>query len=50
MNSFDFKGWMAIVTGGAQGIGKAVSEVLAKGGSRIAVWGADHILAWEMAK
>jgi len=50
MNSFDFKGRTAIVTGGAQGIGKAVSAVLAKGGGRIAVWDTDNIMARETAK
>jgi NAD(P)-dependent dehydrogenase (short-subunit alcohol dehydrogenase family) len=50
MNSFDFKGRTAIVTGGAQGIGKAVGAVLAKGGSRIAVWDTDNIMARETAK
>ena len=50
MNSFDFKDRTAIVTGGAQGIGKAVSTVLAKGCGRIAVWDTDNIMARETAK
>ena len=49
MNSFDFKNRTAIITGGAQGIGKAVSEVLAMGGARIAVWDTDRALAEKTA-
>lgn len=45
MNIFDFNNRTAIITGGAQGIGKAVSEVLAMGGARIAVWDTDSALA-----
>lgn len=45
MISFDFDGRAAIVTGGAQGIGKAVTEVLAKGGARIAIWDWNQSLA-----
>tara|TARA_B110000444_G_C18671054_1_gene515212 strand:+ start:694 stop:870 length:177 start_codon:yes stop_codon:yes gene_type:complete len=45
MNIFDFNNRTAIITGGAQGIGKAVSEVLAMGGARIAVWDTDRALA-----
>ena len=50
MNSVDFKGRTAIVTGGAQGIGKAVCAALAKGGGRIAVWDTDNTMARKTAK
>ena len=49
MNSFDFEGRTAIVTGGAQGIGKAVAEVLAKGGAQVSIWDWDQPLAERTA-
>lgn len=49
MNNYDFTGQTAIVTGGAQGIGKAVAEVLIKGGARLAIWDRDYALASETA-
>ncbi|MEM7696262.1 MAG: SDR family NAD(P)-dependent oxidoreductase [Pseudomonadota bacterium] len=49
MNSYDFDGKVAIVTGGAQGIGGAVVDRLAKGGSAIAIWDVDATLADEKA-
>jgi 2-dehydro-3-deoxy-L-rhamnonate dehydrogenase (NAD+) len=45
----DFIGRTAVVTGGAQGIGGAVSERLAKGGARVAIWDMDGALADENA-
>ena len=50
MNKYDFDGRMAIVTGGAQGIGHAVAEELAKGGARVAIWDTDFELASKTAK
>ncbi|MGC3940693.1 SDR family NAD(P)-dependent oxidoreductase [Roseobacter sp. EG26] len=50
MNKFDFEGRTAIITGGAQGIGKAVAEVLAKGGARVALWDTDQPLADDTAR
>ncbi len=40
MNSYDFKGQTAVVTGGAQGIGYAVALRLLAGGAKVALW--DH--------
>lgn len=40
-----YSGQVAIVTGGAQGIGRAVAERLSKGGARIAIWDMDEALA-----
>ncbi|WP_108484688.1 SDR family NAD(P)-dependent oxidoreductase [Oceaniglobus ichthyenteri] len=45
----DFSNRTAVVTGGAQGIGGAVAEVLAKGGARVALWDMDKTLAEETA-
>lgn len=45
-----FKDQTAIVTGGAQGIGGAVAEQLAKAGVRVALWDMDLSLAQETAQ
>ncbi len=45
-----FKDQTAIVTGGAQGIGGAVAEQLAKAGVRVAIWDMDLSLAQETAQ
>ena len=45
-----FKGQTAVITGGAQGIGKAVAERLALGGARVVLWDLDLDLATETAK
>ena len=34
----DFEGQVAVVTGGAQGIGHAVCQELRRGGARIVIW------------
>lgn len=49
MNKLDFSGRTAVVTGGAQGIGKAVAERLSSGGARVAVWDMDMMLATATA-
>ena len=49
MNQLDFTGQTAIVTGGAQGIGRAVAERLAGSGARVALWDMDLSLARETA-
>ena len=41
----DFSGRVAVVTGGAQGIGRAVAERLAAGGARLALWDVDAAMA-----
>ena len=41
----DYSGQVAVVTGGAQGIGRAVCEELQKGGARIVIWDNDQGLA-----
>ena len=45
----DFSQQVAIVTGGAQGIGRAVAEQLQKGGARIVIWDVDADLAARTA-
>jgi 2-dehydro-3-deoxy-L-rhamnonate dehydrogenase (NAD+) len=49
MNQIDLKDRVAIVTGGAQGIGRAVAERLAASGARVAIWDLDGKLADEAA-
>ena len=45
----DFNGQVAVITGGAQGIGRAVAETLHKGGARIVIWDVDADLAAQTA-
>jgi 3-oxoacyl-[acyl-carrier protein] reductase len=45
LNSYDFSGRVAVVTGGAQGIGGTVAVHLARGGATVAVWDLDLSLA-----
>ena len=45
MNSYDFEDRVAVVTGGAQGIGLAVARRLAAGGASVVLWDMDGDLA-----
>ncbi len=49
MNDIDLAGQVAIVTGGAQGIGYAVAERLVRSGAKVALWDMDAELAREAA-
>ncbi|MBJ3776642.1 SDR family NAD(P)-dependent oxidoreductase [Acuticoccus mangrovi] len=49
MNTYDFTGRVAVVTGGAQGIGGAVATKLAANGARVALWDVDRSLAEDHA-
>ena len=44
MNTFDFTGRTAVVTGGAQGIGRAIAERLLAAGARVRIWDSDQKL------
>lgn len=46
----DFTGQVAVVTGGAQGIGRAVAEELRRGGARLALWDLDGDLVARAAE
>ena len=41
MNSYDFKNQIAVVTGGANGIGFSVAERLSKSGASVKIWDLD---------
>lgn len=47
--TFDFVGRAAVVTGGAQGIGRAVVEKLLAGGASVAIWDRDKAFAERTA-
>jgi len=48
-NNIDLKGRCAVVTGGAQGIGRAVVERFLASGASVAIWDRDHKLAQSTA-
>jgi NAD(P)-dependent dehydrogenase (short-subunit alcohol dehydrogenase family) len=49
MNRIDLEGRIAVVTGGAQGIGRAVAERLAASGATLSLWDRDAALLAETA-
>ncbi len=49
MNQIDLKGRTAVVTGGAQGIGRAVTERLLRSGASVAIWDHDAGLSQKTA-
>jgi NAD(P)-dependent dehydrogenase (short-subunit alcohol dehydrogenase family) len=50
MNQIDLNGRVAVVTGGAQGIGRAVVERFVASGARVEIWDVDGTLAAEAAR
>ena len=49
MNAIDLAGRRAAVTGGAQGIGRAIAERLLASGAQVAIWDRDRALAERTA-
>jgi 3-oxoacyl-[acyl-carrier protein] reductase len=49
-NAIDLSGRIAVVTGGAQGIGKAITERFVASGAKVAIWDHDIELAERTAK
>jgi 3-oxoacyl-[acyl-carrier protein] reductase len=50
MNKIDLNGRCAIVTGGAQGFGRAITERFVASGAKVAIWDHDQPLAEKTAK
>ena len=50
MNKIDLKNKTAVVTGGAQGIGLAIAEILLKSGASVSLWDQDEKLVNETAQ
>lgn len=50
MNQIDLKGRVAVVTGGAQGIGRAVVERFVASGAKVEIWDMDIGLARQTAE
>ncbi|MEL6297743.1 MAG: SDR family NAD(P)-dependent oxidoreductase [Pseudomonadota bacterium] len=48
-NSIDLQGRVAVVTGGAQGFGRACAERFAASGAKVALWDTDRALAEKTA-
>jgi 3-oxoacyl-[acyl-carrier protein] reductase len=50
VNKIDLNGRTAIVTGGAQGFGRAITERFVASGAKVAIWDNDQALAEKTAK
>jgi 3-oxoacyl-[acyl-carrier protein] reductase len=50
MNQIDLKGRHAVVTGGAQGFGRAITERFVASGAKVAIWDHDIAYAQKTAK
>jgi len=49
MNKIDLSGRVAVVTGGAQGFGRAISERFVMSGAKVAIWDMDQVYAQRTA-
>lgn len=49
MNKIDLSGRVAVVTGGAQGFGRAITERFVSSGARVAIWDLDQVFAQRTA-
>ena len=49
-NKIDLNGRIAVVTGGAQGFGRAITERFVESGAKVAIWDSDQPLAEKTAK
>src|SRR6201998_1715350 len=49
-NKIDLNGRIAVVTGGAQGFGRAIAERFVESGAKVAIWDFDQPLAEKTAK
>ncbi len=50
MNTIDLNGRCAVVTGGAQGFGRAITERFVGSGAKVAIWDFDEPLAQKTAR
>jgi len=50
MNKIDLNGRAAVVTGGAQGFGRAITERFVASGAKVAIWDNDQALAEKAAQ
>src|SRR5882672_3165439 len=50
MNKIDLNGRRAVVTGGAQGFGRAITERFVSSGAKVAIWDHDQPFAEKTAK
>ena len=50
MNKIDLAGRCAVVTGGAQGFGRAITERFVASGAKVAIWDHDLPFAEKTAK
>ena len=50
MNQIDLKGRSAVITGGAQGIGRAIAERFLDSGARVSLWDRDADLVSQTAR
>ena len=50
MNRIDLDGQVAVVTGGAQGLGFGIAELLARSGARISLWDREEELVAKAAR